>query len=394
MSSNSGQPIPLSAAELLTLILQEWLKHPTGNHKKVATALNERHKAHDLQLTGNTVKRKIKEARDGGLLAYKPRRLDTLADRVRVEGGVSGTYPQVQVVETADAAHVAEAVADHVVHAIRNHRGRDDFHIGFFAGRTNSLVAKALALRFARAKEELDWKRRKEDGPTHIHFHSLVGTLDAHDPEMNPNSFPLYFVQLRDAITASCGPDRFRYHSFPVAGAVAPPDFDRLCETDVVAHRVRTVPRFDIIICSCGHLGCKYTLTKYLKEGCETVPVLSGLCDELESRLKEADCIGDVAWHPVCANGPLDLSVLPLRMATLLDLREVQQRAKGPVANGQVVVAVSPCSDPRCERSKSELLRWVMQHGVAHHVFVDSRSAREYVGEGTVPVTIADERED
>ncbi|VTR94486.1 unnamed protein product [Gemmata massiliana] len=103
----------------------------------------------------------------------------------------------------------------------------------------------------------------------------------------------------------------------------------------------------------------------------------------MKQYFKDNPVLGNIAWHPVLRSGtPVDLTMLPLRVATLFtlpELREMAARGGTP----QIILAIGPCSDPECPETKKDLLRWVIESKptLAHHIFVDRRSAANYLGE-------------
>jgi hypothetical protein len=367
------------------LIVEEWLTSPKSSHDKIATAVN---KTSGTRINADSVKAAIKAARKRGWLRFKVPEAAELVNRVYSKARVRSATTRLHVLNSDSAEHIATAIANHVLDQIVDKlRDQNEIHIGFFGGRTNSFVARLL-VGLLRRDAECRVKRKgvgnPYDGDRRLVLHALVGVLDSDDPETDPNSFPVFFIQHREVIEWHLQ-RKLAFKKLAMPGLVTNGDFELYRKhSPSVRHAFEQKPDYDLIIASCGHAGHRYTLTDYIHAGIRDCPELVQKLAEMRDYFTTQRVLGDIAWHPVLAGGkPVDLAALPLRVATLFTLPELKQlAAKG--GKPQIILAVGPCSDPHCFDSKSDLLRWILEAPpiMAHEIFVDRHSVEDYLGDG------------
>jgi hypothetical protein len=366
------------------LIIEKWLSSPKWSHDKIATAVNL---ASGTKINRDIVKGAIKAARKQGWLRFDLPEVDNLVNQVYSKARIRSAATHLHVLNSDSAEHIARAIATHVwVQIVEKLEDRKEIHIGFFGGRTNSFVARFLVDLLQRAAE-CRVKRKgfgnPYNGDRRLVLHALVGVRDSDDPETDPNSFPVFFIQHREVIEWHLQ-RKLAFKKLAMPGLVTNGDFELYRKhSPSVRHAFEQKPDYDLIIASCGHAGHRYTLTDYIHAGIRDCPELAQKLAEMKDYFKTQRVLGDIAWHPVLAGGkPVDLAALPLRVATLFTLPELKQlAAKG--GKPQIILAVGPCSDPRCFESKSDLLRWILEAPpiMAHEIFVDRHSVEDYLGD-------------
>jgi len=155
-------------------------------------------------------------------------------------------------------------------------------------------------------------------------------------------------------------------------------------ELSMIRDRIESRPEFDVIVCSCGHLSCQHTFAGFIADGIrlqKTEPDRSSLHKAYNDMLevfKKYDVIGDLAWNPMTITGPVPLEELPLRVATMLTLEDLQ-RIKRESINTRLIMAAGPCSQPNCQIPKDKLIKWALQERLPHSLYVDRRSAIAYL---------------
>ncbi len=360
----------------------EYGKHIAGNEKERRTTANR------------WFKNAVEKARKAGAISFSWPVDQELRRDVMVAAGLTDTLNCVTVLDTDSVKPLARLIAEEIWREVNAAGAKPDFTIGFFGGRTNSLVAKAL----------VDLSRRGPDNPPALEANctltlvSMVGSLYSHRPETDPNDYLRIFRQKTKRMQKWLG-RTLVFRSLRTPG-LATPDEVPVVRGHVMSRELfDDTPRFDVIVCSTGHLGCRFTLLKYIDTGLKNDPKFAEGVKRLADKMKQLSVLGDIAWHPVTADGPLpetQLNTLPLRVVTLVSLEDIRRQTSDPDGpRTRVFVAVGPCSDSGCphHRAKGDLLRVILERrplGELKHtrVFVDSGTARQYVNtkrKGTPP---------
>jgi len=177
----------------MSIVVQMWLANEELSMEKIA----ERVKAeYGLEIDGDRVHQRIREARSKKRLHYIPEPDAQLQTEIRTALKIKPADHSlsIHVLNTAVLQPVAVKIAEEIIHIIDQRKSQKDIHVGFYGGRTNSLVAHAMSEHLADADSARPKKPDPEKQKTRgLHFHSLVGMLDAGEPETDPNAFPIYF---------------------------------------------------------------------------------------------------------------------------------------------------------------------------------------------------------
>lgn len=352
-----------------------WLQQ----HRRFGPSYKEHKKAQ------KRVRDAISEAILAGRVAFQPPHNEDLRGQVRRAAKLSEfDAPELTVIDADSPVQVARRMSGELRRLIEQ-SNQEHYTVGLFGGRTNSLVMQAFANGFrggSKAPPPKDLKRT-------LTVVSLVGALAGNRPDTNPNSYPMHLDRKRSAIERKLK-RRLVFSDLPAPGLVTPSEWATARGLSMTRDRFGPAPRFDAIICSCGHLGCQYTLLDYADQAVPDGSALKAAVLDLGAKLKGQGVIGDVAWHPVSPAGPVDPASLPVRVMTRFDLHELAALL-GPdhPHRPAVLLAMGPCSDPGCRfgSTKGALLQWVLAASPppVTHVFADSLTAAEYLDLARAP---------
>jgi hypothetical protein len=372
---------------------------------KQTEALQKLRDEYRVNITANQAKNEMRKAREKRKLVYVPGHNEKLARALGAHlkgvGGESRDHPSnVRIVTTSHPSDVAHAGASLLCEEIVRHfeydKGRERLHIGFAGGRTPSLMAEAMAEFLMDPDRWPDWIVDSEPRKVLV-FHSLVGNMNPHTPEVDPNAFLVYLAAAANGPLASEVPFALHFSSMPAPGVVTVEEYERLrggVDKGGLAMVQAAFERrklLDIVVASCGHWGPEHrSIHGYLSAACASDEGLRALWEETAAELDKLGVIGDMMWAPILPDRPVDagdLANVRLRVLSLFDFGELVEfvhpsptrGSKLAVNGGKVMLLVGPCSGAACpERSKGDLLATVlkMERPPVTHLVADSRTAR------------------
>ncbi|HEX3148874.1 MAG TPA: hypothetical protein VHR66_12405 [Gemmataceae bacterium] len=385
MHDDRGESTP---ADVMSIVVQAWLDNTRMTYGEIAELVSTEN---GFSIDEEQVRQRLRDARIKKRLHYTPEPVAQLEKDIRAALGltIADRELDIHVLDTATLQPVARAIAEEIFRRIADLKNEDQIHVGFYGGRTNGLVAQSLSEQLAEAASAKPQRSEIEKQQTRgLHFHSLVGMLDGGEPETDPNAFPIYFQKDKLSIENYLG-RRLYFRSFPSPGVATPAEYKELMSFGMIRDRIDHRPEFDVIVCSCGHIKCQHTLTQFIEDSIRPRTVKPPEAAAV-SRLREAyetmlnlfetrGVIGDLAWNPITIAGPVPLADLPLRVATMLTLDELLELRRTSNSRTRLIMAAGPCSQPNCQKPKHELIKWALDKRLPHSLYVDRRSAVQYL---------------
>lgn len=264
------------------------------------------------------------------------------------------------VTNSAATKALAEQAATKLLDMIRNVRklrGRRELHVGFAGGMTLRAVAKRLAQLLMEPHP---------DNPETLVFHAMVASFDDDDFYADPNSFISYFV-------ARKYPVRVRLVRLPLPGIIESARYKEFQSLPGIRRVFARQREIDIIVTSGSLWNDKSsTLRAYLKAAAEESQHDSESgdpdvfhSDDLEAEFTRQEVIGDLLWHPINKQGPVNVAS-KYKVTTLMELGDLSDFIK----TGGSVLLVMGCSGIS-EMPKSDLLRTILDLHYRHEWVTD-----------------------
>jgi DNA-binding transcriptional regulator LsrR (DeoR family) len=228
----------------------------------------------------------------------------------------------VNVIGPSIEEHLAQVAAERLMRQIDEvGRMNKEVHIGFGAGQTTMLVARALANVV-----------RQETKLPQLVIHALSSGFSVDRPETAPLAYFAYFSGLNPPVQfvglfASAVVQSGRYNSTKKLDGVHE-SFERAREIDIV---VTSLAQWDDPHGQLNSFQAKNT--------------------KGQTKLENANCVGDIQWRPYSDTGPINVNT-GIRAVTLFELPDLKDLAETP--GKYVTVVCGRCSV--CERDKARAL--------------------------------------
>ncbi len=308
-----------------------------------------------IKLSREEPYRLIAFAAKNGRLRYNAPLTRSLADKIRSQ------FPdlmKVTVVRTGVSDdisyHVADMLREEVCSLTRASSPNAAVHIGFAGGGALRKTARIFSDMLREPREDL---------PGEIVFHAMVAGFNMKDPSMDPNGFFTYFagdpsLQVKTSFLGLLSP-----------GIVKTSEIEKLRSIQYIQDAYDSAREIDIIVTGAGG---------HWQEGHSSLYSLcSRWAPQSLKQITNAGCIGDMMWHPLGKDGPLDIKT-NMRTVTLMELKDLAafiNRGK------KVILLLGPCGN--CGGPKSEVLRSILncKQKLITHLVVDSRSARGIINQ-------------
>ena len=284
----------------------------------------------------------IREAAQSGHFRYNPpqhlRLSVKISQRADLAGNVSVVHSiEQEAVAIEAAARIFELINGPPMQRLRNKLGSKDgeLHIGFAGGRILQNTARLLAEKLKTAPRGFGRQ---------ICLHALVASFG--DPLANPNSFLGYFAPRKDLPRAP------RMVGLPAPGFIHAETVEMLRQVEGIRDSYEEIENLDLIITSGGAHWNNTKPCSYLHE-------LHKKFGNFQ-QLNAAGCVGDIAWRPVSAAGPIELDQ-GYRAMTLIELSAFPKL----IASGtRIMVVLGPCGG--CGGPKDELLNCLLSWDRKH----------------------------